>query len=63
MVQDPAFFPAAEVDLLVGEGTKPRTTLGWAPQVGFTQLVKIMVDADLAREVGARQLMRNPRSP
>jgi GDPmannose 4,6-dehydratase len=36
------------VDLLIGDPTKARTTLGWAPKVGFEQLVEMMVDADLA---------------
>ena len=47
--QDPAFFRPAEVDLLIGDSTKARETLGWKPEVDFPTLVKMMVDADVAR--------------
>jgi GDPmannose 4,6-dehydratase len=46
---DPRYFRPAEVDLLLGDASKARAKLGWAPQVGFKQLVRMMVDADLAR--------------
>jgi GDPmannose 4,6-dehydratase len=46
---DPRFLRPAEVDHLIGDATKARTTLGWTPDVTFTQLVKMMVDADLER--------------
>ncbi len=49
VVQDPAFYRPAEVDLLVGDATKARTRLGWEPKVTFPQLIARMVDADLAR--------------
>ena len=48
--QDPRFERPAEVDLLMGNPTKARTTLGWEPRVTFDQLVKLMYDADLAAE-------------
>jgi GDPmannose 4,6-dehydratase len=48
--QDPAFLRPAEVDLLVGDATKARSTLGWAPKVEFADLVRMMVDADLQRQ-------------
>jgi GDPmannose 4,6-dehydratase len=48
VVQDERFFRPAEVDLLVGDSSKTRTELGWKPTVNFTNLVKMMVDADLA---------------
>ena len=47
VVQDPRFMRPAEVDLLVGDCTKAREKLGWAPTVGFTELVESMVDSDL----------------
>ena len=47
--EDPAFLRPAEVDLLVGDATKARATLGWAPRVGFEGLVEMMVRADLER--------------
>jgi len=47
VVQDPAFFRPADVDLLVADPTKARTKLGWKPTVSFEELIKMMVDADL----------------
>ena len=46
--QDPRFMRPAEVDLLIADPTKAREQLGWEPGVGFEELVKLMVDADLA---------------
>jgi GDPmannose 4,6-dehydratase len=46
---DPRFMRPAEVDLLVGDPTKARTTLGWEPTVSFEKLVAMMVEADLKR--------------
>jgi len=48
VVQDERFFRPAEVDLLVGDSSNARATLGWKPKVTFPQLVEMMVDADLA---------------
>ncbi len=48
VVQDPRFFRPAEVDLLVADPTKAHQKLGWRPSVSFEELVKMMVDADLA---------------
>ena len=45
---DPRYYRPAEVDLLIGDATKARLKLGWEPKVNFKQLVKMMVDADLA---------------
>jgi GDPmannose 4,6-dehydratase len=49
VVQDPRFFRPAEVDLLVADPSKAVRQLGWAPKVGFQELVQMMVDADLER--------------
>ena len=46
--QDPRFMRPAEVDLLIGDASKARTTLGWEPKVTFRGLVEMMVDADVA---------------
>ncbi|MFN2186064.1 MAG: GDP-mannose 4,6-dehydratase [Anaerolineae bacterium] len=46
---DPRFMRPAEVDLLVGDPTKARTTLGWEPTVSFEELVAMMVESDLKR--------------
>jgi GDPmannose 4,6-dehydratase len=48
VVIDEAFYRPAEVDLLVGDPAKAHATLGWQPEVGFEDLVTMMVDADLA---------------
>ena len=46
-VQDERFMRPAEVDLLVGDCTKARKTLGWEPKVSFEYLIQMMVEADL----------------
>ena len=45
---DPRYFRPAEVDLLLGDPTKARNTLGWQPKTDFDGLVAMMTDADLA---------------
>jgi GDPmannose 4,6-dehydratase len=49
VVEDPALRRPAEVDLLVGDASKARRILGWQPEVGFHDLVRMMVEADLRR--------------
>ncbi|MCH7877733.1 MAG: GDP-mannose 4,6-dehydratase, partial [candidate division Zixibacteria bacterium] len=46
---DPRFIRPAEVELLQGDPSYAREKLGWEPKVSFTELVKMMVDADLKR--------------
>ncbi len=46
--QDPAFYRPAEVETLLGDSTKAREELGWMPECTFSQLVEMMVDADMA---------------
>ncbi|MFB9267655.1 GDP-mannose 4,6-dehydratase, partial [Bradyrhizobium erythrophlei] len=53
---DPTYFRPTEVDLLIGDGSKARAKLGWAPKTPFAQLVKEMVASDLAE---ARQEVSN----
>jgi GDPmannose 4,6-dehydratase len=67
---DPRYLRPTEVDLLQGDSSKARATLGWKPTVTFDGLVKMMVDhdLDLARQektlhdaghtIGLRQLQR-----
>ena len=45
---DPIYFRPTEVDLLIGDSSKARQKLGWAPKTSFAELVKEMVAADLA---------------
>ena len=51
---DPKLLRPAEVDHLIGDSSRARTALKWTPDVDFTGLVKMMVDADLARLGDAR---------
>ena len=44
---DPKYFRPAEVDVLLGNPAKAKAKLGWAPKVGFKELVRVMVDADM----------------
>ena len=46
---DPKFLRPAEVDLLIGDPSKAKAALGWAPEVDFERLVTMMVDADIRR--------------
>src|SRR5213082_2525250 len=50
---DERFYRPAEVDLLIGDATKARETLGWKPTVGFPELIQMMVEADLESEPSA----------
>ncbi len=52
VVIDPEFIRPAEVELLLGNPAKARKTLGWKPDVSFRQLVTMMVDADMDRQMG-----------
>jgi GDPmannose 4,6-dehydratase len=47
VVVDEQFLRPAEVDLLVGNAAKAREQLGWKTEVGFPELVSMMVDADI----------------
>ena len=44
---DQSLVRPAEVDLLVGDASKARRELGWAPRTTFEELIRLMVDADL----------------
>lgn len=45
---DPRYLRPAEVDILIGDPSKARQQLSWNPTVTFEELVKLMVEADLA---------------
>lgn len=49
VVQDERFMRPAEVDLLIGDPARAKQELGWEPETPFVELVRMMVDADLAR--------------
>ena len=44
---DPRYYRPAEVDLLIGDASKAKRQLGWAPKTKFKDLVALMVDADV----------------
>jgi GDPmannose 4,6-dehydratase len=44
---DPRYFRPTEVDTLLGDASKAREKLGWAPRTSFNDLVKEMVEKDL----------------
>ena len=47
VVVDNKFFRPSEIQLLLGNNEKAKRLLGWSPKVGFKELVKMMVEADL----------------
>jgi GDPmannose 4,6-dehydratase len=44
---DPRYYRPTEVEVLLGDATKAKKAFGWAPRVGFVELVNMMADADL----------------
>jgi GDPmannose 4,6-dehydratase len=44
---DPRYFRPAEVDLLIGDASKAKRALGWAPKVSFEEMVRRMIEHDL----------------
>lgn len=44
---DPHYFRPTEVETLLGDPSRAREKLGWSAEIGFTDLVKEMVEADL----------------
>jgi GDPmannose 4,6-dehydratase len=49
VVTDPRFLRPADVDHLCADASKARRVLGWEPKVSFSELVRMMVEADLKR--------------
>jgi GDPmannose 4,6-dehydratase len=45
---DARYLRPAEVNSVVGDARKARRVLGWQPRTSFRELVRMMVDADLA---------------
>ena len=52
---DPHYFRPAEVETLLGDASKAREKLGWAPKTSFSQLVAEMAAADL--QIAERDLL------
>jgi GDPmannose 4,6-dehydratase len=47
---DPRYYRPAEVECLLGDYSKAKRELGWEPKVKFKELVRMMLEADLAAE-------------
>lgn len=58
VVVDPAFYRRAEVDLLLSDPSGAKNKLGWVPEVDFSGLIKMMVDADMKRLAAQSPLRR-----
>jgi GDPmannose 4,6-dehydratase len=46
---DPRYFRPTEVDALIGDPRKANQQLGWRPSIGFDEMIREMVEADLQR--------------
>jgi GDPmannose 4,6-dehydratase len=61
---DPAYFRPTEVELLIGDPSKARRVLGWEPSYTLPELVKEMMESDLAgvkaKEFGAEYYRMEP---
>ncbi len=55
---DPRYFRPAEVEMLLGDPTKAKNVLGWAPKVKFHDLVGMMVRSDL-KDQGREAYLRD----
>jgi GDPmannose 4,6-dehydratase len=54
IVIDPRFARPAEVDVLLGDASKAKQKLGWAPTIGLEEMIVEMVEADLKRHRAVR---------
>lgn len=55
---DPWYYRPTEVDFLQGDASKARRELGWEPRVGFTELVRLMVDHDMLLAKSEKEMLR-----
>ena len=58
---DPWYYRPTEVDYLQGDASKARRELGWEPRVGFTELVRLMVDHDMVLAKSEKEMLRHQR--
>lgn len=47
---DPRYYRPTEVDVLIGDASKAKRKIGWTPRVPFTELIRMMTDADMDAE-------------
>ncbi|MCE2510792.1 MAG: GDP-mannose 4,6-dehydratase [Alphaproteobacteria bacterium] len=52
---DPRYFRPAEVESLLGDPTKARDKLGWQHRIGFSDLVREMIESDLKNVAGGKR--------
>jgi GDPmannose 4,6-dehydratase len=55
LVIDPELFRPAEVEVLLGNPAKAKAKLGWEATISLEEMIREMVDADLARHLAARR--------
>ncbi|RWM17974.1 MAG: GDP-mannose 4,6-dehydratase [Mesorhizobium sp.] len=55
LVIDPELFRPAEVEILLGNPAKAKAKLGWEATISLEEMIREMVDADLARHAAARR--------
>ena len=51
----PQFFRPTEVDLLIGDASKAKKDLGWSATLSLENLVQLMVEEDIKRELWLNQ--------
>ena len=57
VVQDEKFMRPAEVELLIGDPSQARQQLGWKPRTSFSELVAMMIDADMELVASHKRLL------
>ena len=45
---NPKFFRPSEVNILIGDCSKAKKELKWKPKVNLNELIKIMIDEEIA---------------
>jgi GDPmannose 4,6-dehydratase len=60
---DAAFQRPAEVHLLCGDASKAHAELGWRPRMGFEELIRTMLRADLEAERATAPAAAAPAGP
>jgi GDPmannose 4,6-dehydratase len=56
---DPTYFRPTEVELLIGDATKAKTILGWAPKYELELLIKEMVESDVLEMYNSKNKVIN----
>lgn len=60
---DERYLRPTEADHLEGDASKAETSLGWTPKVGFSELIRMMVDSDMALAEQERALVDGGHKP